>query len=634
MKKGIILLILGSWSAFAAAPTNPPVFNNAQRAFLLQSTKLTNPGWENGLAGWTASGGTYQNTTSSGNIYDGAAAGEWDSSSASQTLTSNSLTVTSGGALSGAPVTGFCFIKAATGTATHLLQIYDGSSVLASQTILSNTSAFQMAETGIATAPTSGTISLRVVSVASNEPDIYIDDCWLGDARLFNLSQVSQPQFIGSAFFATTASCSGWSRTNTALGAFSTDTDCPGPTVEFNPGPGVIQTTDADLPQVTVNNLPPGYYEVIFSSPIGASTTSINNLAINDGTTTSGRAHDFNNAAGTTGATVVGYFNYTTSGNRTFALYGSAASGSISIDIAASNAQVRFSIKGYPITSQTAFTPGQTPGIWSGAHADDCSFARTNTAYGDPTADATCTFTQNYNVTMGSVTSALSGSDKLPGVVFTPTHVGFYEICAMVNAGGASAGQDYALQLTDGVITLPPAKGWSQDTNGYRRAIPLCGIFQATSVSAMTVKVQSRASSGAITIATPSSGYGNTVDWTIKDVSKSFPAPLIANSVVSPSSGVLTVAAASIVCSGSSSITRQTGTWITSIGNVSGGTCLVTFTGSPFSGTPYCSYTGDGGAAVLTYTQSPSSSSVTVFAITTGGSGSNSSGQLICVGPK
>lgn len=54
------------------------------------------------------------------------------------------------------------------------------------------------------------------------------------------------------------------------------------------------------------------------------------------------------------------------------------------------------------------------------------------------------------------------------------------------------------------------------------------------------------------------------------------------------SAGVERVERATVTCSGSSSITRQSGTWITAIGNISSGNCAITIAAGIFSAAPTC----------------------------------------------
>lgn len=204
----------------------------------------------------------------------------------------------------------------------------------------------------------STTTFLRLTSTG-NGAAITVDSLFTGLAE--GTQPVSQTQFIGSALFAQTSSCL-WSRTSTSLGAFSTTAACPGPTVEFNPGPGQIQTTDTDLPQVTVNNLPAGFYEIKATLTLSVATGNVEvSSTINDGTTSSG---DMTTATtGSTGveATVIGYFSYSVAGNHTFSIWGAAASSTIQIlNRAAAEGPLRISVVRYPSAGEQTFRVNQT----------------------------------------------------------------------------------------------------------------------------------------------------------------------------------------------------------------------------------------------------------------------------------
>lgn len=558
------------------------------RALLSQRNLLANPGWEGAKAGWTASGGTYTTTTTAANIGAGNASGSWDSSSGSQTLTSGSVSITSGNGLSGLNGVVSCRIKAATGTATHTIQAYDGSAALVSSTVTSSTSGFVRTSANFIF-PASGTVSLRLVSVASDEPGIYIDDCYLGLADGFNIQSVSQAQLAGQSYFATTASCA-WGRTNTALGAFSTDTDCPGPTIEVQKV-GTWQTTDADLPQQTINNLPPGVYVVEVTGTVDNSAgANIVCLAVSDGTTTSGRAC----ARPETGATTfpslkaTGYFEYSSAGNRTFSVYGASASGAVDLYASASNQIVQFTIYRFPNTSETAYRADLVSSSWAGFHDTNCVWSRTNTAYGDFTADATCTLTERTNVNFGTVSA--SGS-VLPAITFTPKKAGTYFVCARASAQ-SSANSSYAsLQLTDGTNQIATSNFRQYTTVGDQAVTEtLCGLVRATSVAAITLTVQGAASSGNVVIQTGS--IEKPLEWSIFSVDQSIPAPVLVGSITSGTTGQERMERATVVadaaCSLSTDVT-QSGSWITSCTRNASADYTLGLSG--FSATPTCTVT-------------------------------------------
>jgi hypothetical protein len=197
------------------------------------------------------------------------------------------------------------------------------------------------------------------------------------------------------------------------------------------------------------------------------------------------------------------------------------------------NATVTFNVTRFPTSSQLAVTPDLTASSWSGYHDSTCSWTRNTTSFGDYTADATCGFSERTNTNFGTVTSYLSGSDKLPGIVFTPKMAGKkYNACATFSAyitGGAS----YAVRLYDGTTAFATIDGNAQDAN-ERTTFNLCGIVTAADLSAKTLRVDTRTDGATTTL---SSFYGNTVEWNIFDISQSLPSPILQNQVSTSNSG-------------------------------------------------------------------------------------------------
>jgi hypothetical protein len=350
--KLLSLIIIASLLLVAAAVRIPePNPNNL----------LTNPGWETNTSGWAASAGTYTRNTTAANIGYGNGSAKWASTGgAGRTLTSTAVAIPKG--LYNRNGVASCNIQVPTGSSTHLLQAYDGTNILSSSAIISSAT-FTRTSVNFPFG-SSGNISLRIISVSASEPDIYIDDCILGDATLLNISQISQAMFIGSAYIANTANCAP-ERTNTVLGAFGADADCPGPTIASNPGPGTILTTDTNLPKFTVNNLPAGTYEITMKGNLYTDALLADlSVGINDGDTTSGQMAV---QAGTTTPlvapfTTVGIFTYTTSGNRTFELYGASSVTKIlykADSLVGGQRHLRFIIKRFPSSAETAFNVGQ-----------------------------------------------------------------------------------------------------------------------------------------------------------------------------------------------------------------------------------------------------------------------------------
>lgn len=135
---------------------------------------LPDPGFEAATSVWTASGGATatSNSTAKGT---GSLGYDWDSNAASQTLMSTSVTIPNG--LQSKNGVASCQIKTVSGTATHTIVVNDGTNDIGTPlTIGSSTTSFQETKINFVF-PSSGTIRLKIASVASNEPEIYIDDC-------------------------------------------------------------------------------------------------------------------------------------------------------------------------------------------------------------------------------------------------------------------------------------------------------------------------------------------------------------------------------------------------------------------------------------------------------------------------
>jgi hypothetical protein len=604
-------------------------------AQIVPQNKLVNPGFENFTYGWTASGGATKtaNSTAKG---EGTYGYDWNSNGAAQTLLSTAYTIEP--QLYGKNGLAYCGFKTPSGTATHTISVNDGSSdLVTAQTITTSSTQFvKMALNFIF--PSSGSVKIKITSVNADEPEIYIDSCYLGEA--YNLSQVSQGSLVASGYFPTTGSCT-VTRANTALGAFGTTSACPGPTVETNNGPGTLQTTDVDLPtKFTINNLPPGTYTVGFNFPIFNGTSTRGAFAINDGTTTFGQMGTWVTAAGAP-TTVIGNVTYTTTANRTFELYTSSASNTTSLDITASNQQVYFWVVRNPNSSQTAVTTDQSASIWTGYHDSTCSWARTNTALGDPTADTTCALTELKNINMGTVTSALSGSDKLPGIVFTPSKA---NSCYLVTASSVLQGATLAAMEAVG-LTFDGGSTWAGGTVSFRNPVAnhsvpftLSGVVCPTTTSAVTAKLQTGASSGAVTIDQETTPVTQIITWSVVNISQAVPTPVMVGGLSTPSAGMEKIARTYVAVSGAASCAAsvQSGTWVSSCA-ASSSIATLTIAAGTFSSTPVCTCSQSPRSSVAICVISPISATSVELALynvsNTVLNGAGIGADVICMGP-
>ena len=155
---------------------------------------------------------------------------------------------------------------------------------------------------------------------------VYLDDAFVGAVDL--QATVDASKIAGEAYFAGTSGCT-WSRTSTTLGAFTSTAACPGPTI-VEQNMGSWQTTDSDLPRITVNNLPAGKYKAKFIFANFMSATANSAFSIFDGNSSCYAVGA--EASSIPGNTIVECsFNYQSSGNRSFELYGASVASTLSV---------------------------------------------------------------------------------------------------------------------------------------------------------------------------------------------------------------------------------------------------------------------------------------------------------------
>lgn len=523
---------------------------------------LANKGFEHLVynTGWTASGGTSAVGTTV-DVGTGSKSYTFDASASGQTVTSTAVPIPN--AYYGNIGEVSCYFK--TAATDYIIEVYDGTNILASGTILSSTNftnqslPFQF--------PSSGNISLRVKS-SSNASVIVFDDCYIGPSK--NIANNSQGRLLGSKTFTPqTASCT-WSTTAAGPASFTSNASCPSPTIT---GSG-ISGSAKDL-KVDVVNGPPGIYEVTYVFPTYHSSTGDISLQLYDGTTQCGWQFVTTGANSTKSETLVCYFVYTTAVNKTFEVRGGTPSGTMVIRGDAGTPVM--TVKYYPTANTQSINPSMVAQSWSGYHDSTCSWARTNAAYGDPTADASCALVQRTNTNFGTVSSV---AGLLPGITFTSQIGAKYYICANTYAITATAGASEGVKLTDGTTDISES-AYGALVVSSSQPFPNCGTYVATSTSS-TVRLQTKASSGSITIGT---GVGSAIEWSVINISQPLPQPLLVNSITTDSPSVEKMIRLQGTCSSSSSISSQSGSGVT-IGNIASGCCALTIPSGVFSSAP------------------------------------------------
>ena len=589
---------------------------------------LTNPGFEAGKAGWTASGGTFVTTNAAANKFAGAATGSWDSSSASQTLTAASVSITSGNGLSGANITGGCYFKVAS-TYTGKVQLFDGTNVLAEASITNSTSGFTPTYvTGIA--PTSGTVSFRLISVASNEPIVYPDDCYFGRADGFNLFQVSQASQYGTLNYAATLNCT-WPNTNTSYTDFPLDSDCPTPTVTGN-----ASAPATKIPGITFSTLPPGDYLVM----VGITTSKSGGPTIigyrwHDGTSSGGDQFT-DSTASSVPATITGRFSYTTAqSNITFRLQGFRTGGT---NVQIGNEDNPFQVKVYrfPTSSETALRPDLA--VTFGG------FSLTTSASDTPGGTGAWESVSNASwatkTLFGSATAGTTANELSFIMPYMPA--GSYEIVTNFSIQSASGATCFGAMF-DGTTRVTQSADSNLASAADQNGI---GSGVLTYTSAQTNKefrIQIHGSStsdcrlqGSLPAA------GGVKYFYIKPVGVNIPVPLLVGSVTSNSSGLERVERVMVsedpsACTASPcTITNQSGSWVSSVTRASTGTYTVNINAGIFSAKPSCFVTSQVGGAArwCNNNGANTTTAVPIACATNAGASVDMAFQVMCMGPR
>lgn len=311
---------------------------------------LVNPDFESGIVqGWTNSGGTFAAATSGSNLLLGKTSAVFTASGSAQFVASAAYLVPNG--LLGRSCSVGMLYKG--GDENLKIEAFDGTNVLATQTLFASTKATPVAVPFLC--PSSGTIQLRVKSTASSAL-IALDQMFLGENVI---QQVSQATYYGGVVVA--ASCG---FINSATGTYADlaeiSTTCDTGNVLLGNASSFANTGNGG---VTFNSLPPGEYLAKFQGTCTRGNASANslNFIMTDGTTYSTGREVFHGTAGVLNAPcqLESHFSYTTSGNRTFKVQ-AFASGSDSVEF--TNSAITFpgelfSLYRFPTQTEAAVRP-------------------------------------------------------------------------------------------------------------------------------------------------------------------------------------------------------------------------------------------------------------------------------------
>jgi hypothetical protein len=288
--------------------------------YLQDNNILLNPGFESGIGKWTNSAGTF--TADYTNFVQGKASGKIVLSSQALAFTQDSTSYVT--ALADG-VQGLVSVYIKSEFPAKVCSRSAGSTVTTNCVDVVGNNKWSLYKVPSILGATSNGISVNT-NGTSVTGTIYIDESFVGITDL--AADVDASRIAGESYFAGTVGCV-WGRTSTTIGAFGAVAACPGPTI-VHQYLGSWQTTDADLPKQTINNLPAGIYKATFIFLPFSGVSNFNQYVITDGTT-----NCTGNGTSGTGAgdamTISCVFKYTATGNKSFEIYASSDTGSVNI---------------------------------------------------------------------------------------------------------------------------------------------------------------------------------------------------------------------------------------------------------------------------------------------------------------
>jgi hypothetical protein len=648
----LLLAMLLSVNLFAA-------LTEQDKSFITPKNLLSNPGAEMGKSKWTASGGTFQTNATAANVGSGVAAFDWDSSSASQNLTSAAVSIPAGAY--GRNGVASCNIKCASGTCTHTINAYDGTNILSSNTITSSSTYTRTSINFVF--PSSGNIQLRLSSVAANEPQIFVDDCYLGLAEGINLQNVSQAQLYGVVKI--TGCADGWTVSSSTFESFGTQTGC-----SYSVS-GNASAPSTNIPGIKFASLPPGEYLLQYEGNINNLNNGFNvQLQFWDGTNTAREQSNlYNGTTVNSVPTISQSIRYTTAqSNITLSLRGKGDS-STGIKVWGTDALPGvIKVYRFPIESDLAYRPDQI------AWRVDANITGANVALGTSTTSSfaevtngSLSLTQNSGSIAAQIACAsgtassgttCSAANESIGIAFSVPTAGSVYACltfthSYSTGNPGSLGEVFKIVETTNtsstIVTSGNERVSTGDQNGgishdVRLPVKICSTFNFSSSGLKTLRLTHQLSASGTINANDilaDNATERSVHWEIFPVTQNTPAPLLVGSVTSNSSGLERVERATIGASGNTpcssspcTISRQSGSWLTSVTRSGTGLYTINFSNGIFSDAPSCAfqqYSFSGGCKILT---AESVSSVGIECVNISNASQDASFRVICMGPR
>lgn len=580
---------------------------------------LANPGFEGGTAAWAITGGGATLSTVTAGQATGKQSALWSTPAQNSVLYSGWQTVSAGDGFSGQNGVVSCRFKCASGNCTHTFEAWGGVLTdLSPITPITSSTTQYVRSTANFIYPVSGVVRIHVNAVAVAEPNLLVDDCYMGLAEGFNLTQA------------------------TGLAG--------GPPVAYTPafGAGCGSPTSINIYSQRVgNNL-----HVTGSFIMGAVAASFCSFGLppnlNIDTSVITQANTVFSAGvkvGTIAQEVANAFGHivTATGTSTTQVYATpiitqlnvlnSLSTFNSFYYGATYTSIDFTV---PIQGWAAQVNGlnvltdNTASSWNG-YVEGTTFTSTSAPYVDGTpVGGLSVLTTLSNVNFGPVSIYGSGN----GITFTPKKLGTYQVCAHTSVGNSSSGNGTALRLFDGTNEI--GGGIFQYYSGGvgdPLTTSICGHYVALNVTPASIRIQIRTSAGS---GGQFSGGNGRTQWTIFQLDGAQNVPYFVGSVTSTTTGQERIERAKIaVTPVASTVVSSSSNWITP-SRLGPGQTAGTISG--FSGAPSCTCTvDDPGANADTICLFYVSTTATHLEFSTyspvASARTNNTVNLICMGP-
>lgn len=611
---------------------------------------LDNPGFESGITlDWTNTGGTFSSVNSGPNLLIGKRSATFTASAGGQSVQSGLHAVPNG--LKSQPcAVSMMYLGGDTNLTFEALD--NSSNILASQIV-------QPASTPTVVTlpflcPASGSVREKVFSTGAASL-IAMDQMFLGQNALI---QVNQAQLIGAVVI---SGCSApFSTNNASFVSYSAGTGCVYTTV----GQALAPLTN--IPAIRFASLPPGEYKLEYEGFLGNDTTAgAGYFKFSDGTNISREISTYSGANSSVGGTGISQsINYgSAQSNVTLNILAAAAAGVGNTVLYGTNTNPgTIRVYYYPTQSQIAVRPDLINWVVD-ALTSDSGGAVPLTTGAVPAASDIQTSTLSLSPATGSlpalqpcatgpaVGSTCSGNESL-GVAFNLPAAGDVMACAQFShhlvAGSGFNPEDLfslyetdannSTQLQGGTYAADSGITAGTSTSGVRHSVHVCERLRFSSAGLKYLRLlYSQTTGGGIT--TSEISDGPPVHWIVKPITQNVPAPVLVNSVSTPSAGQEQVTRTLLNFSGTSNptIASQSGTWLTGVTRNSVGNFTLHIAAGIFSDLPSCTSNNTSLAPAQIRVLAATNQSVNYFV--TDGAGSltdltETNVPVICVGPK